>query len=288
MAVVCLISSSISAQNASQSVWCVDTSQPELSSLPDVTTPAKKDMAKAMAAALTSQNFDPKVCQHIIETLPPLPEVSEAQINFVGDDQLTLLGVAAGHLLKITSIQAATAAMLPMIQGIKIDNELVLENAAFAEMKRAAEIGNRCFEQEIKDTIDKINSLKAKAADFDQPMLSELCITPRDLIIRAALEYRGSQSIDQLLNSLGAERNPPESAGQDFRTASSVREWMNDSYEAGRIATPPGLQNGITVTYIAEASGDLFRPCDASSIDPLPFCNAAEGKEAPQIEAGED
>lgn len=122
---------------------------------------------------------------------------------------------------------------------------------------------------ELRRTLAHIARLHEQGADFDQPILAELCLTPRDLLMRAAREPEMSEQISRFLGTLGAERVPPNALGVKFRGATGTAASFEQALIGGGL---PAEFTQNTIDQIAERASGPFRLCDTSAYEKMAAC----------------
>ncbi|HVJ63078.1 MAG TPA: hypothetical protein VM555_10250 [Tahibacter sp.] len=201
-----------------------------------------------------------------VPSLPSVPKVPKAEIDLPAPSGLSLSGMLATRLLQLSMFASGTqqaadtafdaAAYRREFAQSEADREAnyrrnaskagvaalpgdpvrsranaAAEADAHVEMMKLLKENNRIARAGISETTAAVARLFAEGADPDAPMLADLCITPRDLIVRARREYPESAEIERLLAGLSRERVPANTVGRAFLDSPSSRERLRTDPE---------------------------------------------------------
>lgn len=165
---------------------------------------------------------------------PEVPPVGPGEINNPANSGLTLLGTAAAHLLR----QLVVTGGDQLVSHYAYDRDVRAAMVKKYFPRGSTDAATRKMMQEfvkagstephinlhersvgfmtVGETFARIKQLIAAGADVDAPMFSDLCLTPRDLLLRSHAESPALTNLDELVKALPPERVPPNEKGKQF------------------------------------------------------------------------
>lgn len=242
-------------------------------------------------------------------TLPRVPSVPKDELDAPAPNELTLLGTVGVRLVGMAILRSMMQATVDggMFEPAAIEQHAVNEQArADAYRRRIQEIspgtvlgppgGNTRASQHVADNEREkfieaakwVNETNRKAAaemhaavaatrqllesgaDPDMTMVEDLCITPRDLLIRAQQEFPDDTQLRNLIAQLPPERQPPNAVTKAFRAQPSKRSTMEGN---------PGAKPEMVFSpeKLAEALQGPLRACKPPR-NTLSICESATAK----------
>lgn len=243
------------------------------------------------------------------ETLPRVPSVPRDELDAPAPNELTLLGSVGVRLVGMAILRSMVQAALDggMASPGAIEQHAAAEQArADAYRRRIGELSPGILpggsgrgtngSQQVADTerenfsaaakwltttnekataemqagVTAVRQLLKSGADPDMTMLEELCITPRDLLIRAHQEFPRDTALRTLIAQLPPEREPPNASTRAFRAKPSTRSIME-----GNPAAKPEM--AFSPAKIAEALQGPLRACKPQR-KTLGICERAAAK----------
>lgn len=215
---------------------------------------------------------------------PPVPEalpITTEDLNKINTYERTPASTLSEHLL-------LTTVSLSMVSTMKNRKEEMLgfidktigalsgDSLTAPECKQmATAVDSHAAEwlpklrDELRRTLAHLERIRGQGADFDRPILAELCLTPRDLLMRAAREPEMSEPISHFLGTLKPERIPANALGAQFRGATGTATVLEQALIGGGF---PAEFPQNTIDQIAERAAGPFRQCDTSGYAQMAVC----------------
>ena len=248
------------------------------------------------AAYLTENQFD-FWCDGTSLTSLATPEVLPVEpdeIDHPANSGLTLLGTAAAQLLRQVVVSGGdqivsdliydknfrTAMIKKYFPRGSVDRETSKKMQQFIDAgSTEPHIGMRertMGSMTILSTIDRIKHLIEAGANVDTPMFDDLCLTPRDLILRAYAESPALTQLDDLVRGLVPESVPPNEKAKQFLQ----RPFRNDPkakrfFDLSDSPLKPGDVAALVPTKM--------RPCKIPPSPPLSLCRNRASRESVRI-----
>lgn len=227
--------------------------------------------------------------------LPPeLPELVPGEIDRPSNSGLTLLGTASVHLLRQVVVTRGDHRVRDAFGDRKfleaVKNKYFKPGTVHPQMiqKMDGLIANSSDDPRtqfadrwtggtlISFTLSHIEKLIAAGADVDAPMFADLCLTPRDLILRSFAEAPASSHLKPLIERLPPERAPPGSKGRLFREQTFLGDPQSNAFF--ELTDSP-----LKPENIAALVPTKMRPCKIAPSPPLGICRNRASRESVRI-----